>query len=141
YAFADRAQWLGDSGFVGVPDGLADKADGQLRAKNISLTEVAKTVSYSDPRELLKVQEAAEKDLEKHTTHIAAADLYGNLVAMTSAVNTSVRSKVVIPGTGVVLHNQMDDFSAQPGAANASGLVGSEATAVAGRKRPLSSMS
>jgi gamma-glutamyltranspeptidase/glutathione hydrolase len=141
YAFADRAQWLGDSDFVEVPDGLADKAYGQLLAKNISLTEVAKTVSYSDPRELLKVQEAAEKDLEKHTTHIAAADLYGNWVAITTTVNTSFGSKVVIPGTGVVLNNQMDDFSAQPGAANAFGLVGSEANAVAGRKRPLSSMS
>jgi gamma-glutamyltranspeptidase/glutathione hydrolase len=67
--------------------------------------------------------------------------LHGNWVAITSTVNTSFGSKVVIPGTGVALNNQMDDFSAQVGAANAFGLVGSDANAVAAKKRPLSSMS
>ena len=55
-------------------------------------------------------------------------------------MNTSYGSKVIVPGTGVVLNNQMDDFSAQPGVANVYGLVGSQANAVAAGKRPLSSM-
>jgi len=80
-------------------------------------------------------------DSKKHTTHWSVADAEGNWVACTATVNTSFGSKVVIPGTGVVLNNQMDDFSAQPGVANYFGLVGAEANAVAPGKRPLSSMS
>jgi len=78
---------------------------------------------------------------DKHTTHIAAADKAGNWVAITTTVNTDFGSKVAVPGTGVFLNNQMDDFSAQPGVANAYGLVGSEANSIAPGKRPLSSMS
>jgi len=77
----------------------------------------------------------------KHTTHIAAADASGNWVGITATVNTSFGSKVIVPGTGVVLNNEMDDFSAAPGVPNAFGLVGAEANAVAPGKRPLSSMS
>ena len=62
-------------------------------------------------------------------------------MACTATINTSFGSKVVVPGTGVLLNNQMDDFSVQPGVANAFGLVGTEANAVAPGKRPLSSMS
>ena len=78
---------------------------------------------------------------EKHTTHWSVADAEGNWVACTATINTSYGSKVVIPGTGVVLNNQMDDFSVQPGVANHFGLIGAEANAVAPGKRPLSSMS
>jgi gamma-glutamyltranspeptidase/glutathione hydrolase len=77
----------------------------------------------------------------KHTTHFSAADSQGNWVACTATVNTTFGSKVVIPGTGVVMNNQMDDFSAQAGVPNVFGLVGAEANAVAPGKRPLSSMS
>src|SRR5205085_1338428 len=77
----------------------------------------------------------------KHTTHFSIADAQGNWVACTATVNTSFGSKVVIPGTGVVMNNQMDDFSIQPGVANFFGLIGAEANAVAPGKRPLSSMS
>src|SRR5205085_666638 len=77
----------------------------------------------------------------KHTTHFSIADAQGNWVACTATINTSFGSKVVIPGTGVVMNNQMDDFSIQPGVANFFGLVGAEANAVAPGKRPLSSMS
>jgi gamma-glutamyltranspeptidase/glutathione hydrolase len=77
----------------------------------------------------------------KHTTHFSAADAQGNWVACTATINTTFGSKVVIPGTGVVLNNEMDDFSAEPGAPNAFGLVGAEANAVGPGKRPLSSMS
>ena len=57
----------------------------------------------------------------QHTTHIAAADADGNWVAITATVNTSFGSKVIVPGTGVVLNNEMDDFSVQPGVPNALG--------------------
>jgi gamma-glutamyltranspeptidase/glutathione hydrolase len=77
----------------------------------------------------------------KHTTHFSTADAEGNWVACTATINTSFGSKVVVPGTGVVLNNQMDDFSIQPGVTNYFGLVGAEANAVAPGKRPLSSMS
>ena len=77
---------------------------------------------------------------EKHTTHWSVADAEGNWVAVTATVNTSFGSKVVIPGTGVVMNNQMDDFSIQPGVTNYFGLVGGEANAAAPGKRPLSSM-
>lgn len=80
-------------------------------------------------------------DPDEHTAHLSVADEEGNWVALTATVNTGFGSKVVVPGTGVVLNNQMDDFAAQPGVPNTFGLVGAEANAVAAGKRPLSSMS
>jgi gamma-glutamyltranspeptidase/glutathione hydrolase len=77
----------------------------------------------------------------KHTTHLCAADAEGNWVAMTQTINTAFGSKVIIPGTGVVLNDEMDDFSTQPGVPNAFKLIGAEANAVDAGKRPLSSMS
>ena len=77
----------------------------------------------------------------RHTTHIAAADAAGNWVAITATVNTTFGSKVIVPGTGVVLNDEMDDFSIFPGMPNAFGLVGAENNSVAPGKRPLSSMS
>ncbi|WP_331345275.1 gamma-glutamyltransferase [Cellvibrio sp. UBA7661] len=135
FAFADRAHWLGDSDFTKVPLSLADKRYAQTIAKKISLEKTTADIAHGNPD--VDIQHL----MNKHTTHIAAADMEGNWVAITSTVNTSFGSKVVIPGTGVVLNNQMDDFSAQVGAANAFGLVGSDANAVAAKKRPLSSMS
>jgi gamma-glutamyltranspeptidase/glutathione hydrolase len=81
------------------------------------------------------------EQLNKHTTHIATADAEGNWVAITTTINTSYGSKVVIPGTGVVMNNQMDDFSAKEGVPNAFNLVGAFANSVQPGKRPLSSMS
>ncbi len=69
------------------------------------------------------------------------ADAEGNWVACTATINTTFGSKVVIPGTGVLLNNQMDDFSIQPGIPNYFGLIGGEANAIEPRKHPLSSMS
>ena len=135
FAFADRAHWLGDSDFTKVPLSLTDKRYAQTIAQKISLDKTITDVLPGNPN--VDIQHL----MNKHTTHIAAADLDGNWVAITATVNTSFGSKVVIPGTGVVLNNQMDDFSAQVGAANAFGLVGSDANAIAPRKRPLSSMS
>ena len=67
----------------------------------------------------------------RHTTHIAAADAAGNWVAITATVNTTFGSKVIVPGTGVVLNDEMDDFSIYPGMPNAFGLVGAENNSVA----------
>ncbi len=135
FAFADRAHWLGDGDFTKVPLNLTDKRYAQTIAQKISMEKTTADIAHGNPD--VDIQHL----MNKHTTHIAAADMDGNWVAITSTVNTSFGSKVVIPGTGVVLNNQMDDFSAQVGAANAFGLVGSDANAITARKRPLSSMS
>ncbi len=134
-AFADRAFWLGDPDFVQVPFGLVNKEYANHLAKKIRLDSVLHDVEHGDPRTF------DPRDFAKHTTHIAAADAAGNWVALTTTVNTTFGSKVVVPGTGVVLNNQMDDFSISPGLPNAYGLVGAEANAIAPGKRPLSSMS
>ncbi|MFP6658918.1 MAG: gamma-glutamyltransferase [Pirellulales bacterium] len=134
-AFADRAHWLGDADFVKVPRGLVDKAYAKRLAQRIDLRRATKVAGHGTP-------DRWQKDVfKRHTTHISAADAAGNWVAITTTVNTSFGSKVTIPKTGVVLNNQMDDFSIAPGAANAFGLVGAEANAIAPLKRPLSSMS
>ena len=120
---------------MNVPRGLLDQSYADRLAKQIKLTKTAEQVSYGTPP-------AAETDFfGKHTTHISTADRWGNWVAITTTINTSFGSKVVVPGTGVLLNNQMDDFSIQPGVPNAFGLVGSEANSVQPGKRPLSSMS
>jgi len=135
FAFADRAHWLGDADFTKVPAGLVDQGYAKRIAQKIRLEKVSENISYGNP------DVDADALMNKHTTHIATADLAGNWVAITSTVNTSFGSKVVIRDTGVILNNQMDDFSIQPGVANAFGLVGSAANAIQARKRPLSSMS
>ena len=134
-AFADRAHWLGDPDFVKVPKGLVDPQYCARLARRIDQEQVTKVERHGDPRD------AATDLFGKHTTHIAAADAEGNWVAITTTVNTSFGSKVIVPGTGGVLNNQMDDFSSQPGVRNFFGLVGSEANAIQPGKRPLSSMS
>jgi len=133
-AFADRAHWLGDPDFAPVPRGLVDKGYAAQLAKQIDLKQAARVQHGTPPN-------ATSDVFGKHTTHFSAADAEGNWVACTATINTSYGSKVVVPGTGVVLNNEMDDFSAQPGTANFFGLVGAEANAVAPGKRPLSSMS
>lgn len=134
-AFADRAFWLGDPAFTKVPRGLADKEYGRALAAKIDVAKVTPVKDHGTP------PRADEHVFEKHTTHFSAADAAGNWVACTATINTSYGSKVVVPGMGVVLNNEMDDFAAEPGAPNAFGLVGAEANLPAPGKRPLSSMS
>lgn len=134
-AFADRAHWLGDADFARVPRGLIDKDYAKDLAARIDVNRCTEVASHGLPPDW------QSNVYGKHTTHIAAADADGNWVAITATINTSFGSKVVIPGTGVVLNNQMDDFSALPGVPNIFGLIGAEANAVAPGKRPLSSMS
>ena len=134
-AFADRAWWLGDPDFVAVPRGLTSKAYAEELAKRIDRTKATKVEKHGMPPN-------ADTDIfKKHTTHFSVADAEGNWVACTATINTTFGSKVIIPGTGVVLNNQMDDFSLQPGVPNSFGLLGNEANAIAAKKRPLSSMS
>ena len=134
-AFADRAYWLGDSDYVKVPRGLIDKKYAAELAKRINLEKATAVTSHGTPP-------GSEGDFfGKHTTHVATADKAGNWVAITTTVNTTFGSTVIVPGLGVVMNNQMDDFSISPGTPNAFGLVGGQNNAIAPGKRPLSSMS
>jgi gamma-glutamyltranspeptidase/glutathione hydrolase len=134
-AFADRAYWLGDPDFAKVPRGLTDKGYAAALAGSINREHATQVAGHGMPPDW-------ETDVfKKHTTHFSVADAEGNWVACTATVNTSFGSKVVIPGTGVVMNNEMDDFSIQHGVKNYFGLIGDHANAVAPGKRPLSSMS
>lgn len=134
-AFADRAYWLGDADFAKVPLGLVDKGYARSLAKRIDIEKSSVVPSHGDPLQ------TTEGYFGRHTTHIAAADSDGYWVAITATINTTFGSKVIVPGTGVMLNNEMDDFSSQPGVPNAYGLVGAQNNAIAPGKRPLSSMS
>ena len=123
-AFADRAYWLGDPDFVKVPRGLTSKDYAAKFAEQIRMDHTTLVSGHGTP-------ERADTDIfGKHTTHFSTADADGNWVACTATVNTSFGCKVVVPGTGVVLNNQMDDFSAQPGATNFFGLLGAFAESI-----------
>lgn len=134
-AFADRAHWLGDPDFVPVPRGLVSKEYAARLAQKIHLDRVTVVPQRNEP------PNTGSDVFRKHTTHFSTADRDGNWVACTATINTSFGSKVVVPTTGIVLNNQMDDFSIQPGVSNYFGLVGGDANAIAPGKRPLSSMS
>ena len=134
-AFADRAHWLGDPAFARVPKGLVDKGYAKQLAGRINLKKASVVKTHGTP------PRSNEDVFSKHTTHFSCADSEGNWVAITATINTSFGSKVVIPGTGVIMNNEMDDFAAAPGVPNAFGLLGTEANSVAPGKRPLSSMS
>lgn len=130
-AFADRAQHMGDPDFHPVPVN-------QLLATNY-LNDRWK--SFDSTKANLNVSSGSPAPEPTHTTHFSAMDASGNAVAVTLTVNDYFGSGFVAPGTGVVMNNQMDDFSAQPGVPNLFGLVGAEANAITPGKRPLSSMS
>jgi gamma-glutamyltranspeptidase / glutathione hydrolase len=132
-AFADRAHWLGDPDFADVPRGLVEKAYGKQLAAKIDLKRATPVPSHGAPPDTGL--------FEKHTTHFSVADAEGWWVGCTATINTTWGSLVTIPGTGVLLNNEMDDFSIEPGVPNAFGLVGAEANAMQPGKRPLSSMS
>lgn len=134
-AFADRAHWLGDGDFVDVPTGLISKNYADRLARRLDVNRAIQVEQHGLPPAW------DSQFFGKHTTHIATADDEGNWVAITQTVNTTFGSKVIVPGTGIILNNEMDDFSIAPGVPNAFGLVGAEANAVAPGKRPLSSMS
>ena len=133
-AFADRAYWLGDPAFVNVPRGLTNAVYAKELASKID-SKKATPVEHGNPPDW------QNNYFEKHTTHFCVADSKGNWVSCTATINTAFGSKVVIPGTGILMNNQMDDFAVAPGVPNHFKLVGGEANAIAPGKRPLSSMS
>jgi gamma-glutamyltranspeptidase / glutathione hydrolase len=134
-AFADRAHWLGDPDYAKVPRGLLAPSYLKQQSAKIRMDAASPVPGHGTP-------DAPHDDVfGKHTTHLCTMDAQGNWVSITQTINTSFGSKVVIPGTGVVMNNEMDDFSIQPGVPNAFKLIGAEANAVAPGKRPLSSMS
>ena len=132
-AYADRAEHLGDPDFWEVPvEGLTSKAyaaelrEGIDRFRARPSEEVApgKPQAYESP----------------DTTHFSVMDRFGNAVTNTYTLNFSYGTGIVAAGTGILLNNEMDDFSAKPGVPNAYGLVGGDANAIEAGKRPLSSM-
>ena len=128
--FADRADYLGDPAFTKVP------VD-QLVAKDY----LAKRATQVNPN-AISATDQVKPGLEPHqTTHFSIVDKQGNAVSNTYTLNLDYGSGVVVKGAGFLLNDEMDDFSAKPGAANAFGVVGGDANAIAPGKRMLSSMS
>jgi gamma-glutamyltranspeptidase/glutathione hydrolase len=136
HAFADRAQFYGDPDFVHVPlaELLAPANTTALR-RRISPTRTLEPSAYGSR---IGGHTAAADDAG--TSHFSVMDAEGNAVACTTTINTAFGSILVAGDTGIILNNEMDDFSAQAGAPNVYGLIGNEANAIAPRKRPLSSM-
>jgi gamma-glutamyltranspeptidase/glutathione hydrolase len=140
-AFADRAFWLGDPAFAKVPRNLVSPEYAMELARKIDPARATPVRSHGTPADAAEKLFDDESADDRHTTHFSVVDDQGNWVSCTATINTGFGSKVIIPGTGVLLNNQMDDFSIQPGVANYFGLIGAEANAIASGKRPLSSMS
>ncbi|MCJ1884745.1 gamma-glutamyltransferase [Pseudomonas sp. LA21] len=128
--FADRADYLGDPDFSKVPVAqLTDPAYIAKRATEVNPNAISPT-------------EKVRPGLEPHqTTHFSIVDKDGNAVSNTYTLNWDFGSGVVVKGAGFLLNDEMDDFSAKPGVANAFGVVGSDANAIEPGKRMLSSMS
>ncbi len=132
-AYRDRAEFLGDTDFVSVPvKKLIDVAYARQLQQSINKDKAT-------PSSELKP--VATKDSGFHTTHFSILDKEGNRVSATLSVNYPFGSGFVSPGTGVLLNDEMDDFSSKPGEPNVYGLVGAEANAIEPGKRMLSSMS
>nr|WP_264186424.1 gamma-glutamyltransferase [Shewanella chilikensis] len=133
-AYADRSEYLGDPDFYPVP------------VKALLSPDYAKTLAksidskHATPSSQVKPGKLAPYESDQ-TTHYSVVDKWGNAVSNTYTLNFSYGSGLVADGTGILLNNEMDDFSAKPGTPNGYGLVGGEANSVQGNKRPLSSMS
>ncbi|RXZ43443.1 gamma-glutamyltransferase [Crenobacter cavernae] len=133
-AYADRAEYLGDPGFVKVPvKGLTSKRYADELAQKIDPVKVLPAAAIKPGK-----PQPYESD---QTTHYSIVDGKGNAVAVTYTLNLNFGSGIVARGTGILLNDEMDDFSAKPGVPNAYGLIGGEANAIQPGKRPLSSMS
>ncbi|MDC7701669.1 gamma-glutamyltransferase [Vogesella indigofera] len=133
-AYADRAEYLGDPGFVKVPvKGLTSKKYADELAQKIDPVKVL-------PASAIKPGKPQPYESDQ-TTHYSIVDGKGNAVAVTYTLNLNFGSGIVAKGTGILLNDEMDDFSAKPGVPNAYGLIGGDANAIQPGKRPLSSMS
>jgi len=129
-AFADRAAYMGDSDFVDVPiDRLVSKAYADRQRGRIDPAHAARITS---PGSIVE---------DSGTTHLSVTDSQGRAVALTMTINTPFGSGITVPGTGVILNNEMDDFAVATDTPNSYGLIDTRgANLVASRKRPLSSM-
>ena len=133
YAYADRSKHLGDPDFYDVP------------VSEITNKQYAKTIKNkiklgkSNPSSKILPGSFDERE-SLETTHFSVADKNGNVVSSTYTLNSTFGSGVTIEGTGILMNNEMDDFSAAPGIPNQFGLLGSKANEIQPRKRPLSSM-
>ncbi len=132
-AYADRARYLGDPAFVKAP--IATLISKDYAAKQRASIDLDHATPWTDA---LSATPPHEGD---NTTHFSVVDSRGNAVSNTYTMNYSYGVGLIAEGTGVLLNNELDDFTAAPGASNAYGLVGFEANLPGPRKRPLSSMS
>ncbi|MEM7706214.1 MAG: gamma-glutamyltransferase [Pseudomonadota bacterium] len=128
-AYADRARYLGDADFDDVPvQKLVSEAYASQQLARISMDSV------------LDIKPFNALPNDEGTTHISVIDGYGNAVALTQTINSVFGSLITVPGTGIVLNNEMDDFSVAPNIPNEWEAVGFDANRVEPGKRPLSSM-
>ncbi len=132
-AYRDRAEFLGDTDFIDVP---VARLINPMYAAGLQATIHPEKAT---PSELLPG--VLKINSSQDTTHFSIIDHQGNRVAATLSINYPFGACFVPPGTGVLLNDEMDDFSAKPGVPNAYGLVGAEANAIEPGKRMLSSMS
>ena len=133
-AYADRATYLGDADFVDVP--VKELTNKQYAS------DIRTAIDMGKARPAVEVKASTLTPYESNeTTHYSVIDRFGNAVSNTYTINFSYGSGIVATGTGVLMNNEMDDFSAKSGVANAYGLIGGDANAVEAGKRPLSSMS
>ena len=133
YAYADRSKHLGDPDFFDVP--VSEITNKQYAATIKSKIKIGESKPSS------KILPGSFDDNESiETTHFSVADKNGNVVSSTYTLNSTFGSGVTIEGTGVLMNNEMDDFSAAPGIPNQFGLLGATANEIQPKKRPLSSM-
>jgi len=133
YAYADRSEYLGDPDFFEVP---ISKITAKKYAKIISASIEELGVLPS-----AKINPGMYINPESNeTTHFSIADKFGNVISNTYTINSAFGSGVTIKGTGILMNNEMDDFSGQPGVPNQFGLLGGIANEIEPAKRPLSSM-
>ena len=133
YAYADRSEYLGDPDFFEVP---ISKITAKEYAKIISASIEELGVLPSS-----KINPGMYVNPESNeTTHFSIADKFGNVISNTYTINSAFGSGVTIKGTGILMNNEMDDFSGQPGVPNQFGLLGGIANEIEPAKRPLSSM-
>jgi gamma-glutamyltranspeptidase/glutathione hydrolase len=132
HAYVDRNNLLGDPSFVRNPTGqLLDKGyAGKIRAR----------IDPQHAADSLQLEPGIEVHEGRHTTHYSIADRFGNAIAVTYTLNDWFGARVMPPGTGVLLNNEMDDFTVKSGVPNLYGLVQGEANKIEPGKRPLSSM-
>lgn len=130
--FADRAEYMGDPDFVTVPvSQLINTHYMAQRAKQVNPNSISNTE---------QVKPGLDNGEKLQTTHFSIVDKWGNAASNTYTLNGWFGSAVVVQGTGIILNNEMDDFSSKPGDANQFGVVGKDANAIEPNKRPLSSM-